>query len=223
MGAALSDAGKLFKRGPADEWTLERIAQLSVQDIKQLRENAERLHEAGVAALCSEALRTTPPRRRSHARTSSGPRIKARRLIARANAFETRGVWLQDRRTSWSGVRKSDGTVVMALWADSIHSTGGGCSCLLWAPNLDGTRPWSDQPAGRERLEHCRRAMEQGQAEGLLVYGERLDGYIPEEKACTVHGVDPETVVLFRVERRGEEFWATWGGKAPSSLQKQGG
>jgi hypothetical protein len=65
--------------------------------------------------------------------------------------------------------------------------------------------------------------MEQGQAEGLLVYGERLDGYLPEERACAVHGVDPETVVLFRIELRGEEFWATWGRKAPSSLQRQGG
>lgn len=219
----MSGERKLSKQAAADEWTLERIAQLSVRDIKQLRENAERLHEAGVAALCSEALRSAPPRRGSQARAAPGPRFKERRLIARANAFQARGVWLQDRRTSWSGVRKSDGTVVMALWAGSIQSTGGGCSCLLWAPNPDGTRPWSDQPAGRERLEHCRRAIEQGQAEGLLVYGERLDGYLPEEKACTVHGVDPETVVLFRVERRGEEFWATWGGKAPSSLQKQGG
>lgn len=222
-GAALSGASRQLKRSPADEWTLERIAQLSVHEIKQLRENAERLHEAGVAALCSEALRTTSPRRRSHAQTGSGPRIKDRRLIARANAFETRGVWLQDRRTSWSGLRKSDGMVVIALWADSIHSAGGRCSCLLWAPNLDGSRPWSDQPAGRERLEHCRRAMEQGQAEGLLVYGERLDGYIPEDKACTVHGVDPETVVLFRVEMRGAEFWATWGRRAPFSTQRQGG
>jgi hypothetical protein len=213
----------LFKQSAAHEWTLERIAQLSVRDIKQLRENAERLHETGVAALCSEALRLAPPRSQSPARAASGPRIRARRLIARANAFQTRGVWLQDRRTSWSGVRKSDGTVVMALWADSIHSAAGGCSCLLWAPNRDGSRPWSDQPAGRERLEHCRRAMEQGQAEGLLVHGERLDGYLPEERACAVHGVDPETVVLFRIELRGEEFWATWGRKAPSSLQRQGG
>jgi hypothetical protein len=221
--AALSDVErKHFKRAPADDWTLERIAQLSVRDIKQLRENAERLHEAGVAALCSEALRIAPPQRRAHAARRSGPRIKARRLIARANAFETRGVWLQDRRTSWSGVRKSDGAVVMALWADSIHSAAGGCSCLLWAPNLDGSRPWSDQPAGRERLEHCKRAITQGQAEGLLVYGELLDGYLPEDKACAVHGVDPETVVLFRVEMRGAEFWATWGRKAPSSMQRQG-
>ena len=45
-----------FRSDRSDDWTLERIAQLSVQDIKQLRENAERLNESGVAALCSEAL-----------------------------------------------------------------------------------------------------------------------------------------------------------------------
>ena len=47
---------EVFKRAGAEEWTLERIARLSVQDIKQLRANAERLNEPGVAALCSQAL-----------------------------------------------------------------------------------------------------------------------------------------------------------------------
>jgi hypothetical protein len=210
----------LFRRGPAAEWTLERIARLSVQDIKQLRANAERLKEDAVAALCDDALRTASPRTVARAGRKVGARtkIKARRLIARARAFEARGVWLQDARTSWSGLRKSDGAVVIALWADAIESGNGGCSCLLWAPNVDGARPWSDQPAGQERLEHCRRALEQGRAEGLLVYGEALPGHLPEDKAHAVHGVDPETVVAFQVEKRGAEFWAKWGGKAASSI-----
>jgi len=194
-------------------WTLERIAQFSMQEIKQLRENAERLNEAAVAALCSEALSLATPAARPHAAPRSSPRTKPRRLIARTRAFEARGVWLQDPRTSWGGLRKSDGAVVMALWADSIESRDGGCSYLLWAPNIDGSRPWSDQPAGRERRDHCRRAMEQGRAEGLLVYGQRLVGHIPEHKAHAVHGVDPETVVVFQVEMRGEELWAKWGRK----------
>ena len=54
----------------------------------------------------------------------------------------------------------------------------------------------------------------QGRAEGLLVYGEALAGYLPEEKAYAVHGVDPETVIVFQVERRGAEFWASWGRRA---------
>jgi hypothetical protein len=28
-----------------------------------------------------------------------------------------------------------------------------------------------------------------------------------------VYGVDPETVVNFQVEQRGEEYWAVWGRK----------
>ena len=205
----------LFKSRSAREWTLERIEQMTVQDIKQLRENAERLRDAQVAALCSEALRGGSSRARARAGAKSDA-TKARRLIARARAFEARGVWLQDRGTSWSGLRKSDGAVVMALWAETIESVDGGCRYLLWAPNEAGSRPWSDQPAGRERLEHCKRAMEQGQAEGLLVYGERLTGHIPEHKAYAVRGVDPETVVVFRVEQHGTEYWAYWGKRTGS-------
>ncbi len=209
-----------FKRAGADEWTLERIAQLSVQDIKQLRENAQRLNEDTIVALCSEALTKAPTRARSRAGTTKARNgTKARRLIPRSSAFETRGVWLEDRRASWGGVRKSDGEVVMALWADAIESSQGGCSYLLWAPNVKGARPWSDKPAGKERLEHCRRALERGRAEGLLVYGERLADFLPEDKAYAVRGVDPEIVVIFQVEQRGAEYWAIWGRKSISPVQ----
>ena len=102
----------------------------------------------------------------------------------------------------------------MALWAEAIESGDGACSYLLWAPNVDGGRPWSDKPPGRERLEHCKRALELGRAEGLLVYGQRFDGHLPEDKAYSVHGVDFETVLMFKVEKRGPEFWAVWGRKA---------
>jgi len=209
----MKQARDAFKRSGASDWTLERIAQLTVADIKQLRENAERLNEAGVAALCSEALNGATPRARTRAGARSSPRTQARRLIARTRAFEARGVSLQDARTSWGGTRKTDGVVVLALWADAIESADGGCSYLLWAPNVEGSRPWSDAPAGKERLEHCRRALAAGRAEGLLVYGRRSDGYLPEDRADSVHGVDAETVVVFQVEARGDEFWATWGKK----------
>jgi hypothetical protein len=46
-----------------------------------------------------------------------------------------------------------------------------------------------------------------------LVYGQRLEGRLPEERASTIHGVDAETVLVFEVEQRGEEFWAVWGRK----------
>jgi hypothetical protein len=203
----------MFKRGRAEEWTRERIDRLQPQDIKQLRANAERLGELELVALCTELLKTVR-RSPSVARSKSAPRTKARRLIARTKAFEARGVWLADPNTSWSGVRKSDGAIVMALWADAVESADGACACLLWRPNAAGARPWSDKAAGKERLEHCRGAMARGGAEGLLVYGQALADQLPEEKAYTVHGADPETVIVFTVELRGTEYWAVWGKKA---------
>jgi hypothetical protein len=201
----------VFKRPGAQKWTSERIAQLSVQDIKQLRENAERLNEDALAALCADVLKAMP-RAPGRPRGGAAPRAKARKLVARRSAFEARGVWLTDS-TCWSGVRKSDGAIVMALWAGAVISADGGCSYLLWRPNDDGAWRWADKAAGRERLAHCKRALELGRAEGLLVYGEALEGSLPEDKAHTVHGVDGETLLVFRVERRGEEYWAVWGKK----------
>lgn len=210
MSVADGLAGRnAFKRAGARKWTAERIAQLCVEDIKQLRENAERLKETGLAALCSEVLRGMP-RAPGRPRGASWPRARMRKLVARRNAFEARGVWLQ-QPASWSGVRKSDGAIVMALWADAVASADGACSYLLWRPNAGGAWPWADKPAGKERLEHCKRAVQLGRAEGLLVYGEPLEGWLPEDKARTVHGVDGETVLVFRVELRGEEYWAVWG------------
>jgi hypothetical protein len=48
----------VFKRSCTREWTPERVAQLSAQDIKQLRANAERLNESDLAALCDEVLKS---------------------------------------------------------------------------------------------------------------------------------------------------------------------
>lgn len=203
-----------FKRGNAEDWTVARIGALSVQEIRQLLANAERLEEPALAERCRDALRGSLSSHRQITQRRPGTRTKARRLIARVKGFEARGVYVVDARTSWSGVRKTDGKVVMALWADRIETADGLCRYLLWAPNIDGSRPWSDKAAGKERLDHCRRAMALGSAEGLLVYGVGLEAYLPEDKAQAIHGVDAETVLTFQVEQIGEEFWATWGKKA---------
>jgi hypothetical protein len=201
-----------FKTTRTAIWTRERVEQLGRQEVLQLQANAVRLEEPELATLCSEVLKHLPAR--GPGSKGAGAQGKARlRLIARTKAFEARGVWLQDVRASWSGVRKSDGLVVFALWARAIESRDGGCCCLLWAPNAAGARPWSDSAAGRERLEHCKAALAQGRAEALLVHGEALEGRLPEDRARTVLGVDPATVVAIRVEHRGDEYWAVWGGR----------
>jgi hypothetical protein len=198
-----------FKGRRSSVWTRERIERLPQQEIEQLRTNAGTLGEDGVVALCDEALRILPKTKRS----ATGKTAKARRLISRGKAFEARGVYLDDVRSSWGGVRKSDGMVVLSIWADAIKSRDGACNYLLWAPNVEGSRPWSDTASGQERLKHCRLAVEVAAAEGLLVFGELMDGFIPEDRARSVHGVDPETVVRFKVEKHGDEYWAVWGKK----------
>ena len=192
-------------------WTKDKISTLTTPEVRQLRVNAERLFETEIAALCNEVLDARP---RGHAAVRR-PRRKAeaRRLVSRSKALGMRGVSLRNRFWSRGGIR-ADGGVVMTLWAAYVHSAAGACSYLLWAPNVEGSRPWSDKPGGQERLEHCRKALERGEAEGLLVYGERLEGSLPEDKALSVDGADPEMVLVMQVEKRAQEYWATWGGIA---------
>ncbi len=190
------------------QWTRERIDALATADVKQLRANAENLSEPGVVTWCDEVLLARP---KGGAVAKAKARKGGKRLISRSKAFELRGVFLQDPGWSRGGVRKADGAVVMTVWAGDISSAGGGCSYLLWSPNVKGSCAWSDTPGGKERLEHCRLALEHGGAEGLLVHGARLEGALPDDKAASIDGVDPEVVVRMRVEMRGREFWGTWG------------
>jgi hypothetical protein len=198
------------RRGP--DWTPERIALLDTAEVQQLRENAEKLGAAEVVVACDAVLGTRP---RAVKRTVAPVARKQNQArVSRQKAFQARGVYLDGAESGWCGVRKADGEVVMTLWAPAIVSSEGGCSQCLWAPNVDGARPWSDTPGGQARLKHCRLALERGSAEGLLVYGEHFDGEAAEHNARTVYGVDPEQLVHFRVEQRGDEYWAVWGAKA---------
>ena len=201
-----------FKPAHANDWTRDRVDKLSRQELLNLQANATRLGETELAAMCDSVLKERPKR----GPTSNGAvlKIKGRsKLLPRSKALGARGVFLTDPRTSWSGVRKADGAVVMALWQAAVQTVDGGCACLLWSPNADGKRPFSDTAGGKERLEHCKLAMEKGGAEGLLVQGEPLEGHLPEDRARTVLGIDSETVVQFHVEKRGDEYWAIWGKK----------
>jgi hypothetical protein len=198
-------------RSRTNQWTIERIARLAQREVMQLRSNAHTLGEAEIVVLCDKVLLLERPQVLAE---QAGRRLKAKhpRLVTRRAAFETRGVTLRVL-SSWGGIRASDGTVVMSIWKDDIQSESGLCRYLLWAPNVKGSRPWSDKPGGQERLEHCRQACERGSAEALLVYGEPLAGHIPEDRAATVSGVDPSVVLHIEVVLRGREYWAVWGGR----------
>jgi hypothetical protein len=200
----------IFRSRPGRDWTSERVEQLETPEVQQLRENAEKLGATGVVALCDAALNTRP-----NAASRSAPAAPKhfQRLISRRAAFQARGVFTADAQTGWSGVRKADGMVVMTLWAAAVRRDDGRCTQLLWKPNVGGARPWSDTAAGQERLRHCELALERGAAEGMLVHGEHFEGEAAEHNARTIYGVDPERVLRFRVEKRGEEYWAVWGAK----------
>lgn len=201
-----------FKRARVEMWTRDKIESLSTPELRQLSANALHLGEAELAALCGEVLDARPRGRASVRRVVR--KGEPRRLVSRAQALGLRGVTLRNRVWSRGGVRQSDGAVVLALWAADVQVADGASNYLLWAPNLEGSHPWSDTPGGQERLEHCRLAAEGGSTEGLLVYGERMEGSLPDDKPLSVRGVDPDTVLTLRVEKRAEEYWATWGGRA---------
>lgn len=192
------------------DWTIERIGALSTPEARQLRGNADRLGATDIVKLCDEVLATRPRGMANRRKRKPNDRI-GRRLVSRRKAFELRNVILGNARSSWGGVRKADGIVVLTLWADGVKRDGAESSYLLWAPNIDGARPWADKPGGIERLKHCKLAAERGEAEGMLVYGEPLEGHLPEDRAATIEGVDSERVLTLKVEQRGAEFWAVWG------------
>jgi hypothetical protein len=187
---------RLLPRGRIAKWSKEQIDKLSTLELRALLGNAERLNESEVAALCNEILDSRPRGRPQAPRDrKAGP---ARRLVTRGKAFDAHGVALRSRVWSRGGVR-SDGAVVLAIAVAEVQPLNGTHSYLLWAPNVGDSHPWSDTPGGTERLEHCRIALERGAAEALLIYG---NGTGPQR-------VDPETVLQLRVEKRGEEYWAT--------------
>ena len=205
----------IMKRGRAALWTRDRIEALATPELRLLHDNAVRLNEAALAILCDEVLGSRP-RGRAVERKPSRKRARLG-LVSRLSALGTRGVVPANRFWSRGGVRSSDGTVVLVLWAEDARVDGARTEFLLWAPNVDGTRAWSDSAGGRERLEHCRKALASGAAEGLLGYGVRLEGTLPEEKVLHFDGADPENVLSMAIERRGEEYWGVWHRAAATS------
>ena len=195
------------------DWTQERIAKLSSVEIKNLRRNADERGAPEVVALCDLVLGPQKTAVRTVRRKAKG---QGKPLVSRKKAFETRGVKVNNPRWSWGGVRSSDGVPVLTIWQQAIERTDQGSRYLLWAPNVDGARPWSDTAGGKERLEHCRLAIEKGEGEGVLIYGQRHGNDLDLHEASKVDGADADTVIRFKVEMQGEEYWAAWGGVVPA-------
>lgn len=129
--------------------------------------------------------------------------IAYHRKVSRIQAFAEQGVSLQFPARSWSGVRADDGAVVIALREGEVQSGFDGFRCLLWTPVIEGATEWIDRPAKAERLQHCRLALLDGRAEGLVVGGPRGE-------------VSADSVLELRVELRDGEYWAFWGSVACS-------
>ena len=124
--------------------------------------------------------------------------ITHRRKVTRVQAFVEQGVSLRFPARSWSGVRADDGAVVIAIREGEVQSAFDGFRCLLWAPVIEGATEWIDRPVKAERLQHCRLALLNGGAEGLMVGGARGE-------------VNAGSVLELRVELREGEYWAFWG------------
>jgi hypothetical protein len=120
--------------------------------------------------------------------------------VSVAQAFKAQGVDLKYPARSRSGIRWDDGAVVIAIEEAHVQASADGFFCRLWAPISDTREAPVDWPSMKERLEHCRLAARHGGADGLLIYRRAL--------------VEADVVLTLHVERRGSEYWASWGSSA---------
>ena len=51
---------RLVKPGRSAAWTKDRIEALSTPEVRQLRDNAQRLSETEIVALCDEVIKARP-------------------------------------------------------------------------------------------------------------------------------------------------------------------
>lgn len=113
----------------------------------------------------------------------------------RMRAFRAQGIELLHSWRSWSGVRPNDGVVVFAIAQADVVVDDGGCRCLLWSRATVEAR--LGRQCSDERLAHCRLAVIQESAEGILL---RADARV----AC-------HQAVALRVRKMADEYWALWG------------
>jgi hypothetical protein len=193
-------------------WTKSKVEGLKTADVQQLRANALARGNSDIVELCDEVLRDRP-KLRVRKKAERQHELDGRPLVSRGKAFEMRGVKLRNPRWSWGGVRATDGSIVLTVWANDIEKAGHQRSYMLYGPTRGGDRLWADTLGGKERLQQCRAALSRGEAEGILIYGERRGHDLPADEPSKVTGADPYTILRFQIEKRGDEYWAVWGGK----------
>lgn len=203
------------------DWTQEKIEKVTPGEIRTLAKNARALGAGAIADLCDEVLRTKLKAGVSRA-SAPGKQREPRKLVSRKKAMEMSGVTLRNPRWSCGALRASDGMAVLTIWHDEIGETPTGNVTRLWGPNIDGSRPWADKPGGREREEQCKVAAAMGQGEGVVIYGERRGRDLPLDQASKVTGADPHRVIRFRVEMRGDDYWAIWDRTSVVGMEAEG-
>jgi hypothetical protein len=124
-------------------------------------------------------------------------RAPGRSHVSLSQAFRAQGIRLKFPTRSRSGIRWEDGAVVIAMDRRDVQSSAEGFRCRLWRPVHERRAPGADWPILKERYEHCRLAARHGSAEGLLI-----------EKGGLV---ESDALLTLVVERRGAEYWASWG------------
>ena len=73
---------RLVKPGRSAAWTKDRIEGLSTAEVKQLRDNAQRLSESEIVGLCEEVLKARPKTGVTKAVKVSAVKVAAKRPAA---------------------------------------------------------------------------------------------------------------------------------------------
>ena len=76
---------RLVRPGRTAVWTRDKIEGLSTAEVRQLRDNAERLSEAEIVAICEEVLKNRP-KGNVKAGNVKAPNLKAVKAKPRAAA-----------------------------------------------------------------------------------------------------------------------------------------
>ena len=173
---------------PVSAATRTRVEPRGIGPARQCRDRAaarqcrDARQDGGCHAVRGSAG-SAPAERRKARRRAGRPQQARKGLISRAKAFEARGIFLQDARGSWSGVRKSRGRGHQHL-GERHPVTGRGLQLSSVGAQRRGLAPWSTARR-QERLEHA--ASRTSEATPMPPGSrERLDGHIPEDRARTI-------------------------------------